>query len=229
MLYKTRQNPFTVVQMFEEELAEYCGSPYAVATDSCTNALFLCCTYLHVEEVTIPHKTYLSVPQSIMHAGGRVRIREYDWQGLYQLEPYPIYDSALRLTSGMYIPGSYMCLSFHHKKRLPIGKGGAILTDDPEAVRWLKKARYEGRSEMAYWDDTIEEPGWNMYMTPTEAATGLTLMQNLHVHNEDIREEKGYRDLREFLIFLKASVLHSLNILLFSEIPSLLEGLPVPV
>ncbi len=47
----------------------------------------------------------------------------------------------------MYIPKSYMALSFHIKKQLPIGKGGMVLTDDKKAYEWFKKARYEGRRE----------------------------------------------------------------------------------
>ena len=61
-------NPYKVVRMFEEEIANYTGAPYAISIDSCTNALFLICKYNEVKEVTIPSKTYLSVPQSIIHA-----------------------------------------------------------------------------------------------------------------------------------------------------------------
>lgn len=201
MYYQLKCNPYSIVSLFEAEMANYAGSKYAVAVDSCTNALFLCCKYLKVDEVTIPSRTYLSVPQSIVHAGGKVKFEDSNWNGAYQLKPYPIYDSALRLTSNMYIAGSLMCLSFHYKKHLPIGKGGMILTDDAEAVNWLKRMRYEGRGERGYWDDTIELFGYNMYMTPPEAATGLSLMQNLKLTNEDLEEEKGYRDLRTFLKF----------------------------
>lgn len=203
MNYKAIHNPFKVVQMFEEEIANYCGAPYAVAVDSCTSALFLCCKYLGVEEVTIPRRTYLSVPQSIIHAGGTVKLSDEEWSGRYKLRPYPIVDSATRFTSGMYISGTFMCLSFHYKKILPIGKGGAILTGNKEAVKWFKKARYEGRSEMNYWNDEITEPGWNMYMTPAEAAVGLSFMQNVKLHNPDQVESPGYRDLEEFLPFLE--------------------------
>ena len=106
--------------MFEETVADYCGSKYAVSTDNCTDALLLCCEYLNVKDVTIPARTYLSVPQSIMHAGGTPKFKDYRWQGIYQLEPYPIWDAAKRFTSNMYIPGSFMCLSFHIKKHLKI-------------------------------------------------------------------------------------------------------------
>jgi dTDP-4-amino-4,6-dideoxygalactose transaminase len=196
-----RHNPFKIVEMFEEHIADYTGAPYAVAIDSCTNALFLCCKYLQVKEVVIPAKTYLSVPQSIIHAGGTVKFRDCDWNGIYQLEPYPIWDSAKRLTSGMYKPGTFMCLSFHIKKHLKIGKGGMILTDNADAVKWFKQARYEGRNEVPYKKDDIKVMGWNMYMTPVEAAMGLALMQNYPEYMEDQPEPGGYRDLREFEIF----------------------------
>jgi dTDP-4-amino-4,6-dideoxygalactose transaminase len=200
-----KHNPFKIVQMFEEEVAEYTGAPYAVSVDSCTNALFLTCKFLEVSEVTIPSQTYLSVPMSIIQAGGEVIFdktpKTNHWQGLYQLKPYPIYDSAKRFTSNMYKEGTYMCLSFHIKKSLGIGKGGMILTDNIDAVNWFKRARYEGRSEKFYKEDNITSMGWNMYMTPQEAAHGLALMQNYPEHTKDIIEINGYRDLTEFDIF----------------------------
>ena len=202
---RPKNNPFKVVQMFEEEVADYTGSKYAVSVDNCTNAIFLVCKYLNVKDVTIPAKTYLSVPQSIIHAGGNVIFDKTEqtnnWKGIYQLKPYPVYDAAKRFTSNMYIPNSFMCLSFHIKKHLKISKGGMILTDDSEAVSWFKKARYEGRSEKLYHEDNIEMLGWNMYMTPQQASHGLSLMQNIPMNNEDLGENDGYRDLTEFTVF----------------------------
>jgi len=207
-----KHNPYKIVQMFEEEVASYTGAPYAVSVDSCTNALFLICKYLEVKEVTIPSKTYLSVPMSIMHAGGEVIFDKSEktnhWIGVYDLKPYPIYDAAKRFTSNMYIPGSFMALSFHIKKHLGIGKGGMILLDNKEAVDWFKKARYEGRSEKYYKEDSIEQLGWNMYMTPQEAAQGLCLLQNYPEHNRDMGETNGYRDLTEFPVFKNNKVIN---------------------
>lgn len=194
-------NPYEIVKAFEDKMASYTGSTYAVAVDNCTNALFLVCKYLEVSEVTIPKKTYLSVPMSIIHAGGKPIFEDRDWSGAYQLKPYPVWDSAKRLTSEMYIPNSFMCLSFHIKKTLAIGKGGMILTDSLEAVEWFKKARYEGRSEKMYHEDDIDMLGWNMYMTPQQAAHGLALMQNYPENVPDLGENEGYRDLTEFTIF----------------------------
>jgi len=202
---KPINNPYKIVKFFEEEIADYAGSPYAVSVDSCTNAIFLVCKYLKVTQVTIPSKTYLSVPQSIIHSGGEVIFDTSEetnsWKGIYQLKPYPIYDSAKRLTSNMYIPNSFMCLSFHIKKHLKIGKGGMILTDNADAVKWFKKARYEGRSEKLYHEDDIDMLGWNMYMTPQEASHGLALMQNYPLEMPDLDENNGYRDLTEFSVF----------------------------
>ena len=197
--------------MFEEEIAHYTGAPHAVSVDSCTNALFLVCKYLEVKEVTIPSKTYLSVPQSIIHSGGEVIFdktpQANHWKGMYQLKPYPIWDAAKRLTSGMYIPGQYMTLSFHIKKLLPIWKGGMILTDNAEAADWFKKARYEGRSEKYYKEDDITFNGWNMYMTPQQAAQGLAMFQNYPEHMSDLGEDNGYRDLTEFTVFKNNKVI----------------------
>lgn len=198
-------NPFKIVRMFEEEISNLTGAPFAISVDSCTNALFLICKYVGVKEVTIPSKTYLSVPQSIIHAGGEVifdKTKETNnWKGIYQLKPYPIYDAAKRLKKDMYIKGTFMGLSFHIKKLLPIWKGGMILTDNAEAADWFKKARYEGRSEKFYKEDDITFNGWNMYMTPQQAAHGLSVLQTLPDDLNDQGEYNGYRDLTEFTVF----------------------------
>ena len=206
---RKKNNPYLIVKMFEDVVAEYTGSKYAVSVDSCTNAIFLCLMYQkHLgnnEKIIIPSKTYLSVPQVILHSGHELifdkRFDTNNWRGLYKLEPYNVWDSAKRFTSNMYIPNSFMCLSFHIKKHLKIGKGGMILTDDHDAVSWFKKARYEGRSEKLYHEDDIEMLGWNMYMTPQQASHGLSLMQNYPDHMPDLGEDNGYRDLTEFTIF----------------------------
>lgn len=197
-------NPYKVVKLFEEEIQQYTGAPYAVAVDSCTSALLLCCLRHKVQKVEIPRKTYLSVPQSIMHAGGQICFANEEWQGIYQLKPYQIIDAAKRFTKDMYQPGFDMCLSFQAKKILKIGKGGMILTDNPESAQWYKNMRYEGRTDGKFYkEDNIKLLGYNFYMTPVEAATGLMLMQVLPDHNKDQDEDtgNGYRDLLEFDLF----------------------------
>ena len=200
-------NPFRIVEMFEEEVAHYTGAKYAIATTSCTDSLLMACVYENVKgkEVTIPKRTYISVPQSIQHAGGIPKFEDLNWGGIYQLKPFPIYDAAKRLTSNMYIDGTHMCLSFHLKKPLCIGKGGMILTDNKDAYEWFLKARYEGRGfkneDISYREDPIDILGWNMYMTPEQAARGLWLMQHHPKHSEDQKEIPDYRDLTTFPLY----------------------------
>jgi len=202
---KIKHNPYKIVKYFEEEVAEYTGAPYAVSVDSCTNAIFLCCVYEKVagKTVYIPAKTYLSVPMSVIHAGGKVKFVDKDWAGIYKLEPFNIYDSAKRLTSSMYIAKSHMCISFHIKKSLSIGKGGMILTDNPEAVDWFKVARYEGRSEKNYVDDDITMLGWNMYMEPSQAVKGIQLLSTIDQRTQkDLDANKqGYPDLSKYKVY----------------------------
>jgi len=191
---------YKVVESFEREVATYAGAPYAVAVDSCTNALFLACKYLGVEDVWIPARTYLSVPMSILHAGGRVHFEDREWRGAYQLKPYPIWDGAKRFRSGMY-QGGLHCLSFHANKIIAIGKGGMVLTDDIDAVDWLKQARYEGRHQRPYDEDRVDMLGWNMYMTPEQAARGLTLMASHLLDTDPPDQEEVYPDLRDHPVF----------------------------
>lgn len=194
---------YQIVDTFEKTIAEYAGSKYAVAVESGTAALFLCCIYKKVKTVVIPSRTYPSVPCSIIHAGGRVEFTEAEWKGVYELWPYGIIDGALRFKNGMYKSGTLYCLSFHAKKLLPIGRGGMILTDDEEAYKWFKRARFDGRDEkpMHETDDLIL--GYNMYMTPEQAARGLQLFDMVKtIDQQDLPVDfQSYPDLSKFEVY----------------------------
>ena len=206
-------DPWDVVDAFEKKVAEYAGSKYAVSLDNCTNALFLCLKYLNAHgwlrtghTITIPSRTYLSVPGTIINAGCDVKFEDIEWDGLYQLKPYTIYDSATRFRKGMYVKDSFQCLSFHMKKILPIGKGGMILTNSKKAYDWFKVARYEGRHiDRLYKDDTFDMIGWNMYMPPEQAAEGLELLEDISDFNEDLETSGVHKDLSKFPIYEKAN------------------------
>ena len=200
-------DPWDVVDLFEKKLAEYGGSKYAVAVDNCTDALFLCLKYLKAEgEITLPKRTYVSVPCSVIHAGCQVKFKDIEWSGTYQLNPYPVYDAATRMQRGMYIQDSYFCLSFHRRKHIPIGKGGMILTNDKNAYEWFKVARYEGRHiDKLYKDDTFDMIGWNMYMPPEQAAIGLELFKNIQDFNKDLETSGMHKDLSQFKIYEEAN------------------------
>ena len=164
-----------VIRQFERTIAKHCNAPYGVAVESCSAALFLCCLYHKVQDVTIPKRTFISVPFGIIHAGGKVRFKDKKWRGAYQLKPYPIIDSAMRFKKGMYQPGFLHCLSFQYSKHIPIGRGGMILTDDKKAAAWFRLMRNDGRREIPKVKDRVKLCGWNSYLTPEQAARGLSL------------------------------------------------------
>ena len=58
------KNVYDITNEFEKRLADYTGAPYVVTVDNQSNALFLALMYEKVcgEEITIPSRTYPSVP-----------------------------------------------------------------------------------------------------------------------------------------------------------------------
>lgn len=209
------KNVYDITNEFEKSLSEYTGAPYVVTVDNQSNALFLSLMYEKVsgQEITIPSRTYPSVPCEIIHAGAQVKFKPVKGKtikGAYQLEPTNVWDSALRFTSEMYIPGTHMCISFTGPyKHFKLSKGGAILTDNHEAYLWFKRARYSGRRECSYHDDNFDMLGWNFYMMPELATRGLLLMNQFYngegkpKHNEDL--ELPYPDLSKFEVYTKAN------------------------
>lgn len=207
---------YKITEQFEKDICEYTGAPYCVAVDSCSNALFLSLTYAKqaqpdVTHVTIPKRTFPSVACEIIHVGLRPRFSGEGFNGLYMLSPFKIYDSALRFTTDMYRKGSFMCISFTGpRKRLKLSKGGAILTDDAEAVAWLRSARMSGRHEMPFMEDNIAFAGWNFYMLPEIAARGIALLREFYSEDgkplpqEDVKLD--YPDLSKMDAFRQYTV-----------------------
>ena len=187
-------SPYQVVKDFESALCDYTGAKYAVTTSSCTMALLLACAYhkqlakySFLPAITSPKRTYVSVPQSIIHSGFKPAFDNRDWQGAYQLNPLPVWDCARYFTSNMFEKNNFQCVSFHWSKILGIGQGGAILHDNPEADVWLRKARFDGRSEgVAPSEDTFDMVGWHCYMSPRDAAEGLSRLAVLPKHNKPL-------------------------------------------
>jgi hypothetical protein len=181
-----------------------------------SNALFLALYYeknvsknLKSETISIPNRTYPSVPCEIIHAGLKVNFEMSEGKtikGAYQLKGSNVWDSALRFTADMYIPNS--CISFTGPyKHFKLSKGGAILTDNLEAYNWFRRARYSGRRECSYHDDYFDMLGWNFYMMPELAARGVLLMNQFYnldgtkKTNQDL--ELPYPDLSKFEVYKK--------------------------
>ena len=196
-------NSYEFVDMFEEKVAEYAGSKYAIAVDSCSNALFLCLKYVKASgTIKIPSKTYLSVPMQIIHAGCKVEFIDYGWAGSYYLDPYPIVDAAQIFTENMYEQDTYFCLSFQASKILNIGKGGMILTNDKESVEWFRRMSFDGRDrDQLVNNDDINMIGYHMNMIPDDAVKGLLLFNNLPRKNNQNGGSFSYRDLSKMEVF----------------------------
>lgn len=62
---------YKVTEEFEKALSDYTRAPYVITVDNQSNALFLCLMYENIKgkEITIPCRTYPSVPCAIIHAG----------------------------------------------------------------------------------------------------------------------------------------------------------------
>jgi dTDP-4-amino-4,6-dideoxygalactose transaminase len=204
-----KHNPYQATRNFEENIADYCGSKYGVAVDNATNAIFLCMKYLDIKDkdITIPARTFMSVPCAIIQAGNRVvfdkehpAIHNKMLKGQYQLAPFPIWDSALTFHKNMYKKDQLMCLSFSGPhKFLKLGKGGMILTDDKDAYEWLQRAVYFGRRPVDHMEEKFDMLGWNYYMLPEIAAKGSVLLMGIKDYNEDL--EREYQDLSKYKVY----------------------------
>jgi dTDP-4-amino-4,6-dideoxygalactose transaminase len=209
---------YKITEDFEKSLSDYTGSPYVVTVDNQSNALFLSLYYekniknsINTDTITIPSRTYPSVPCEIIHAGLKVDFEPVEGKtitGAYNLVGSNVWDSALRFTTDMYIPNTHMCISFTGPyKHFKLSKGGAILTDSHEAYLWFKRARYSGRRECSYHDDNFDMLGWNFYMMPELATRGMLLMGQFYnidgskKQNQDL--ELPYPDLSKFEIYKK--------------------------
>ena len=109
---------YKITEEFESKLSDYTGAKYVVTVDNMSNALFLALYYeknvlktLSGNTITIPSRTYPSVPCEIIHAGLKVDFEPVEGKtikGAYQLKGSNVWDSALRFTADMYIPESFM-------------------------------------------------------------------------------------------------------------------------
>lgn len=213
-------SPFKVIEAFEQALCDYTGAPYAVAVNSCTMALLLAVKW-HIDhylwrgdvigplEVEIPKRTYVSVPMSIIHAGAKVAFRDEEWSGLYQLKPFPVYDSARFFSKDMYYQSAFapaweremLCVSFHATKILADTQGGAILHDNAEADAWFRRMRFDGRTEgVPPANDHFEEIGYHCYMSPDVATRLLHKLSILPKVNAPLPND-NYPDLSQFEVF----------------------------
>ncbi len=195
-----RRQAYEVVDRFEQALCGYTGAPYAVATDTCTNAIFLSLMWSvpshSMTRIHIPKHTYVGVAHAIWNAGCAVDWIDEAWQGFFWLYPTNVVDSAKHFERDMYQPGTLTCVSFGASKKLPIGRGGAILLDNRGAADWIRPRTMDGRTPGEdYKNPSFVRPAWRMNMTPEQAVRGLDLLT--YLDDNDQCDWTEYPDLSE--------------------------------
>ena len=84
-----------VVTRFEKKISEFYGSKYAVATDSCTHAIELSLIYKGVKKITIPTRTYISIPFLAKKLNLQLEWSTKKWSNYYFIENTNIIDAAV--------------------------------------------------------------------------------------------------------------------------------------
>ena len=164
---------FEVVKEFENKIAKFFNAPYAIAVDCCTHGIELCLRYTNTKLISVPKRTYISIPFLANKIGIDLVWKDQNWKDYYHLTN-EIIDAAVLWKKDSYIPNTFMCLSFQFQKHLSLGRGGMILCDNEDDALKLKLMSYDGRYPDVPWRaQNIDTMGYHYYMTPETAQRGL--------------------------------------------------------
>jgi dTDP-4-amino-4,6-dideoxygalactose transaminase len=164
---------FETIINFENKIAEFFGSPYAIAVDSCTHGVELSLRYTNVNKIYCPKRTYISIPFLSSKLGIKLEWIDNNWTDFYYLTK-DVIDAAVLWKPNSYIPNTLMSISFQYQKHLSLGRGGIILCDNKHDAEQLKKMSYDGRLPNIPWrNQNIDMVGYHYYMTPETAEQGL--------------------------------------------------------
>lgn len=190
------------VNEFEQQIARFYGSQYAVATDCCTHAIELCLRLIKPQSVTCPVNTYLSVPMTFEKLGMNWNFYDVKWNDYYYIGNTNIIDAAVYWKQNGYISNTFMCLSFQYKKHLNLGRGGMILLDNRDDYITLKKMSYDGRYSDTPWaEQNIETLGYHYYMTPETAQAGIQKLDEVRNIIPKKWSFKDYPDISQMKVF----------------------------
>jgi dTDP-4-amino-4,6-dideoxygalactose transaminase len=192
---------FKIVEEFENEVAKFFGAPFAVAVDSCTHGVEICLRYKNINKITVPKRTYLSIPFLANKLNINLEWSDDVWQDFYYLTEN-IIDAAVLWRENSYIPGTFMSLSFQYQKHLSLGRGGMILCDNPEDRAILKRMSYDGREPDVPWrNQNISTIGYHYYMTPETAKLGLEKLHTAKINPPRVWNYTDWPDLTELEVF----------------------------
>ena len=164
---------FNTVSFFENKIAEFFGAPYAIAVDSCTHGIELALRLTGAKLITVPKRTYLSIPFLAEKLNIARTWKDEEWVDYYYLTSTVI-DAAVLWKPKSYISNTFMGISFQYQKHLSLGRGGVLLCDNLYDAQELKKMSYDGRLPNVPWrEQNINSIGYHYYMTPETAQLGL--------------------------------------------------------
>ena len=89
---------FEVVKTFEKSIAKHFGAPYGVAVDCCTHGIELCLRRNKDKVISVPHRTYISVPFLTEKLGINLVWKNVEWKDYYYLTN-EIIDAAVEVES----------------------------------------------------------------------------------------------------------------------------------
>ena len=194
-------NNIDFISCFETKLSQYTGFKYAVCVDCCTNAILLSLEALNTlkkidknnSTLHITKYTYMSIPMTLKNNGWKISLVDDKWKKFYRIGNTNVLDAAPDLVND-YDVDSLVCISFQQKKRLSLGRGGAILFNNKKYLKLLLRLRYDGRDPYIL-DSTeiLKTPnniilGYHCYMEPDKAAKGILLLNQKDTMLKPYRE-----------------------------------------
>lgn len=92
-----KQINLNIVTEFESKIAQFFNAPYAVAVDSCTHGIELCLRLNNITKISVPVRTYLSIPMLANKLKIQLDWRDEQWENFYSLnfEDKKIIDAAV--------------------------------------------------------------------------------------------------------------------------------------
>jgi len=193
---------FNTVQVFEKKIAKFFAAPYSVAFDSCTHGIEACLYLTKAKKITVPKRTYISIPFLAKKMNISLEWKDENWQDYYYLTEN-IIDAAVLWKPKSFINGTFMSLSFQYQKHLSLGRGGAVLCSNKNEYEALKKLSYDGRLPNFPWrDQDIESLGFHYYMTPETASLGLKKLLKAKKTNPRLWTVDDWPDVSKMKVFL---------------------------
>ena len=194
---------FKNVEIFENKIANFFGSKFAVSTDSCTHAIELCLRYLYPsKKIFFPKNTYVGVPMLANKLKLKWGWKDEKWFDYYYIGNTNIIDAAVLWKKNSYIKKTFMCISFQFQKHINIGRGGITLLDSKNAYEKLLKLSYDGRSRDIPWrNQNIKLYGYHYYMTPESAKYGIEIYKRKYNIKPKLWSYNDYPDLSKMRVF----------------------------